>query len=85
LALRLSFKIQQFVVRVGEYRGYIIVETDKPTDVHYVTNVFAAFEFKVPSPGHILGAQRKFAPDRLVERFGDFELDDQLESDGVRD
>jgi hypothetical protein len=42
-----SFAIHQFVVRVGEYGGYMIIETDKPTDVHYVTSVFAVFEFKV--------------------------------------
>jgi hypothetical protein len=42
-----SFKVQQFVVRVGDYGGYMIVETDKPADIHYVTSVFAAFEFKV--------------------------------------
>jgi Protein of unknown function (DUF3303) len=42
-----SFKMLQFVVRVGDYGGYMIVETDKPTDIHYVTSVFAAFEFKV--------------------------------------
>ncbi len=42
-----SFSMQQFVVRVGDYGGYMIVETDKPTDIHYVTSVFAAFEFKV--------------------------------------
>jgi len=42
-----SFTIQQFIVRVGEFGGYMIVETDKPTDIHYVTSVFAAFEFKV--------------------------------------
>jgi hypothetical protein len=42
-----SFTIQQFVVRVGEFGGYMIVETDSPADIHYVTSVFAAFEFKV--------------------------------------
>ena len=25
----------------------MIVETDKPTDIHYVTSFFAVFEFKV--------------------------------------
>ena len=35
------------MVRVGEYGGYMIVETDKPTDIHYVTSVFAVFAFKV--------------------------------------
>jgi hypothetical protein len=42
-----SLTIQQFVVRVGEYGGYMIVETDQPTDIHYVTSVFAVFEFNV--------------------------------------
>ena len=42
-----SLTIQQFVVRVGEFGGYIIVETDQPTDIHYFTTVFAVFEFKV--------------------------------------
>jgi CTP:molybdopterin cytidylyltransferase MocA len=42
-----SFSIRQFVVRVGDYGGYMIIETDKPTDIHYVTSIFAVFEFKV--------------------------------------
>ena len=42
-----SFSIHQFVVRVGDYGGYMIIETNKPTDIHYVTSVFAVFEFKV--------------------------------------
>jgi len=42
-----SFTIHQFVVRVGEYGGYMIVETDSLTDLHYVTSVFAVFEFTV--------------------------------------
>lgn len=42
-----SFAVQQFVVRVGEFGGYMVVETDKPTDMHYAASVFAAFEFKV--------------------------------------
>jgi len=42
-----SFSIHQFVVRVGDYGGYMIVETDSPADMHYVTSVYAAFEFKV--------------------------------------
>lgn len=42
-----SFTVQQFVVRVGEFGGYMIVETDAPADIHYVTSVYAAFEFKV--------------------------------------
>ena len=42
-----SFKIHQFVVRVGDYGGYMIVETDKPTDIHYLSSIFAVFEWKV--------------------------------------
>ncbi len=42
-----SFAIQQFVVRVGEFGGYMVVETDKPTDLQFFTTVFAVFEFKV--------------------------------------
>jgi hypothetical protein len=42
-----SFSIHQFVIRVGDYGGYMIVETDKPTDIHYFTSFFAVFEFKV--------------------------------------
>ena len=42
-----SFTMHQFVVRVGDYGGYMVVETDKPTDIHYVTSIFAVFEFKV--------------------------------------
>jgi hypothetical protein len=42
-----SFKIHQFVVRAGDYGGYMIMETDKPSDIHYVTCVYAAFEFTV--------------------------------------
>lgn len=42
-----SLTIHQFVVRIGEYGGYLIVETDNPIDIHYLTSVFAVFEFKV--------------------------------------
>jgi hypothetical protein len=42
-----SFKVHQFVVRVGDCGGYMIMETDKPTDIHYFTSIFAVFEFKV--------------------------------------
>jgi hypothetical protein len=42
-----GFSIQQFVVRIGDYGGYMVVETDSGADMQYVTSVFAAFEFKV--------------------------------------
>jgi len=42
-----SMTIKEFVVRIGDYGGYIVAETDKVTDIHYFTSVFALFEFKV--------------------------------------
>ena len=33
-----SITIHQFVVRVGDYGGYMVIETDKPTDIHYFTS-----------------------------------------------
>jgi len=42
-----SFKMHQFVVRVGDYGGYMILETDNPTDIHYLSSIFAVFEWKV--------------------------------------
>jgi hypothetical protein len=47
-----SFMIHQFMVRVGDYGGYMIVETDNPTDIHYVTSIFAVFEFSDSPPPH---------------------------------
>jgi hypothetical protein len=38
-----SFTVHQFVVRVGDYGGYMVVETDQPADIHYFTSVFARF------------------------------------------
>ena len=52
----------QFVVRVGDYGGYMIVETDKPTDIHYVTSVFAAFEFKVEPVVDVMDAVAVWPP-----------------------
>ncbi len=42
-----SITTHQFVVRIGDYGGYMILETDKPTDIHFISSVFAAFEWKV--------------------------------------
>ena len=42
-----SFKIHQFVIRVGDWGGYIVVETDTPADLHYFASIFAVFSFKV--------------------------------------
>ncbi|MGE0313744.1 MAG: DUF3303 domain-containing protein [Lautropia sp.] len=42
-----SVRIQQFVVRVGNYAGYAIFETDDPVAVHQMTSTFAVFDFVV--------------------------------------
>lgn len=42
-----SFTIHQFVVRASDYGGYMVGETDSPSDMHYVTSVYAAFEFTI--------------------------------------
>jgi hypothetical protein len=42
-----SFKVHQFVIRIGDYGGYMIIETDTPIDIHFFTSTFAVFEFKV--------------------------------------
>ncbi len=42
-----SLTIHQFVVRVGEFGGYAVLETDKPSDLHKLTTVFAVFQFRV--------------------------------------
>ena len=36
----------QIVIRVGDYGGYVIVETDSPTDIHYFASVFAVFRIQ---------------------------------------
>ena len=51
-----GFKVLQFVVRVGDYGGYIIAETDKPTDIHFFTSFFAVFEFKVETVVDVMDA-----------------------------
>ena len=51
-----SFKVLQFVVRVGDYGGYMIAETDKPTDIHYFTSILAVFEFKVEPVVDVMAA-----------------------------
>lgn len=34
-----SFTIHHFVIRAGDYGGCMIVDTDKPTDIHYFTSL----------------------------------------------
>ena len=42
-----SLKFQQFLVRIGEFGGYAVIETDKPEEIHRLTTAFAVFRFRV--------------------------------------
>ena len=42
-----SLSFHQFLVRVGEFGGYAVIETDKPADVHKLTTAFAVFQFRL--------------------------------------
>lgn len=37
----------QFLVRVGEFGGYAVIETDDPTALHRLSTAFAVFQFRV--------------------------------------
>ena len=37
----------QFLVRVGEFGGYAVVETDDPAALHKAASTFAVFQFRV--------------------------------------
>jgi muconolactone delta-isomerase len=42
-----NLKVHQFLVRVGEYGGFMCLETDDLTSIHKLTSAFPAFQFKV--------------------------------------
>ena len=42
-----SLNITEFVIRVGELGGYIVLETNNVADVHKLTTVFAAFQARL--------------------------------------
>jgi hypothetical protein len=37
----------QFVVRVGDWGGYAVLETDNLADIHFMTTALAAFVFRL--------------------------------------
>ena len=41
-----NFKIELFVVRVGEWGGHMLVECDDPLEVHKVCSTYPSFVFK---------------------------------------
>ncbi len=41
-----NFKIELFVVRVGDWGGYMLADCDDPLTVHQACSTFPAFEFE---------------------------------------
>jgi hypothetical protein len=48
--------IHQFVVRIGEFGGYAVVETDNPAALQRLTTAFAVFQFKVDAVMDVMDA-----------------------------
>jgi len=42
-----SITFHQFVVRVGDWGGYAVIEADNLADVHLITTALAAFTFRL--------------------------------------
>jgi hypothetical protein len=42
-----NFKIEMFVIRVGEWGGHMLVECDEPAAIHKLCTIMAPFEFEV--------------------------------------
>ena len=42
-----SLEIHQFLVRVGEFGGYAVLDTDDVADVQRLTTTFAVFRFRL--------------------------------------
>ncbi len=42
-----SLTFHQFLVRVGEFGGYAVLETDDLAEVQKATTIFAAFQFRL--------------------------------------
>lgn len=42
-----SLQIHQFLVRMGEFGGDVVLEIDQPAEIQCMTTVFAAFKFRL--------------------------------------
>ncbi len=42
-----NFKIESFVIRVGDWGGYMLMECDDPLEVHKFCSMLPAFVFEV--------------------------------------
>ncbi|MBM85463.1 MAG: DUF3303 domain-containing protein [Rhodospirillaceae bacterium] len=53
-----NFQIEVFVVRVGDYGGYMLVDCDDPLEVHKLCSTFPAFEFQARPVVPVMDAVR---------------------------
>ena len=53
-----NFKIEMFVVRVGDWGGHMLVECDDPLTVHKVCSTFPAFTFEARPVVPVMDAVR---------------------------
>ena len=53
-----DFKIELFVIRVGDWGGYMMVECDDPLAVHKVCSMLPAFEFQARPVVPVMDAVR---------------------------
>ena len=47
-----NFKIELFVIRVGDWGGYMMLDCDDPTAVHKFCSMLPAFVFEAPGDSH---------------------------------
>jgi hypothetical protein len=53
-----SINFLQFVIRVGDWGGYAVIECDNLFDVHVLTTALAAFTFKLEPVVDVMDAVR---------------------------
>ena len=53
-----NYKIEMFVVRVGDWGGHMLVECDDPLTVHKVCSTFPAFTFEARPVVPVMDAVR---------------------------
>jgi hypothetical protein len=46
-AMPASLQVHQFLVRVGEFGGYAVIESEQPADIHRLSTAFAVFRFRL--------------------------------------
>jgi len=51
-----SITFHQFLVRLGEFGGYAVIESDEPADLEYLTTVYAVFSFTVEPVMNVMDA-----------------------------